>query len=177
MLKRETKKHHRSARINEIAPRNGEPSPNAVKLDSNVTTPVRETVTKLTLAQRLHFDVIVVGRSVDTPLNYQIPLARHPPCFHKQFVALQFYLENSRRFQIVIAPLVICLFGNNAYNESTSDGAVQYILQYVSREVLPLIRYGCCRCTLRKRIKINVTEAACPSSVSRLPLFLGSPRR
>ena len=57
---RETKEHNASAYINEIVPRYGEPSCNPIELNCNVTTVVRESVTKLTLGETLHADVVVV---------------------------------------------------------------------------------------------------------------------
>ena len=48
LRKRETKEHNASAYINEIAPRYGEPSRNPIELNRDVTTLVRESVTKLT---------------------------------------------------------------------------------------------------------------------------------
>ena len=65
MLEQETEEHNASAYINEIAPRYGEPSRNPIELNCNVTTLVRESVTKLTLGETLHADVVIVQGSGD----------------------------------------------------------------------------------------------------------------
>jgi hypothetical protein len=63
----------------------------------------------------------------------------------------------------------------NASNESTTDGAVQYVLQYVSRKILPLARADCRRGIIWEGIEIDVTETASTSRIECLLLFLSGP--
>ena len=108
------------------------------------------------LGETLHADVVVVRGSCDPALKDQIPLARHPPRLNGQTLVPEVTLDKSHSFRIV-------------------DGAVQYVLQYVSRKVLPLARDDCRQGTIWEGIEIDVTETASTSRVKCLLLFLSGP--
>ena len=84
-------------------------------------------------------------------------------------------LDKSRSFRIVFALFVIVVLRCNAYNESTTNGAVQYVLQYVSRKILLLARDDCRQGSIWEGIEIDVTETVSTSRVKCLLLFLSGP--
>jgi hypothetical protein len=176
LRERETKEHNASACINKITPGYSQPSWNAIKSNCNIANLVWESMTKLTLAETLHFNVIVMWCSVDPALNNQVSLAWHPPHLHEQTLVAQVAFNNFCSIRIVTTPIVIIIFRPNTHNESATNGAFQNVLQNIARKLLLLARYDWQgRGILRESIKINITELAHTSSVDCLLLFLGCP--
>ena len=91
---RETKEHNASACVNKITPGYSQLSWNAIKLNCNIANLIWESMMNLTLAETLHFNVILMWCSVHPALNIQVPLAWHPPCLHGQTLAAQVAFDN-----------------------------------------------------------------------------------